>query len=240
VSVIVATHDQASYLTQALESVLDQTLDRERFEVIVVDDGSSDATPEILRRYAHRVVLLTQPHQGLVPACNLGLRHARGDYFARMDSDDFVAAGWLRRELEILDDHPDAWGVYPEYVEVMENGERRPRRADGDDGLYRLPACGVMFRTAIVRAVGGYRPLYWEEYDLYLRLRDRGRLLHVPEPLYFYRKNPAGMTAAPSRRRAGWLELIGMWGEPALRAAGTSRELDAALTEAATAKERPA
>ena len=84
----------------------------------------------------------------------------------------------------------------------------------------------VMACADAVRAVGGYRPLFWEEYDLFLRLRALGPFLHLPRPLYRYRRHEGSMTADPERRRAGWRELLAAWDLASLRAAGRDEELE--------------
>jgi glycosyltransferase involved in cell wall biosynthesis len=230
ISVVIATHNQAPTLAGALESLLNQDVGFDQFEAIVVDDGSTDQTQEVLRSYADKVVIFSQPHQGLVAACNLGLSQAQGVYFARLDSDDFVDSGWLRREMGLLGRQPEACCVYPDYVEVREDGSQN-LRASEEGNLYTLMACGTLFRTEPVRSVGGFRPFYWEEYDLYLRLLNRGTFLHLPEPLYFLRRHSTSMTADAKNRRAGWRELIRAWGIPQLLAAGTSPELEEAIDD---------
>ena len=224
-SVVMATYNQAATLAEALESLLLQDLGPDRWEVIVVDDGSTDRTPELLRRYAGRVKVHTQTHQGLPAACNAGLAQAGGEYLARMDSDDRVEPDWVRQELELLRAHPEACAVYPDYAEFREDGSVLPRPAQ-QENLYSLMACGTLFRTEALRAVGGYRPFYWEEYDLYLRLRQRWLLLHLPKPLYFVRSHPARMTARAEQRQQGWKELIREWGRETLLSAGTDPELE--------------
>jgi glycosyltransferase involved in cell wall biosynthesis len=231
VSIVVATYNQDAFLSEAIDSLLKQDFRADGFEVIIVDDGSNDRTPEILRRYSGDVIAITQTHQGLVPACNAGLASARGRFFARVDSDDFVASSWLRRTVEALENAPEACCVHPDYLQVEESGATQPLSRRDEGGLFNLVACGVLFRTDSVRAVGGFRPMYWEEYDLYMRLSEAGRFLHLPEPLYFYRKHSSSMTASVSRRLDGWRELINVWGIPRLRAAGSCAELEQALEE---------
>lgn len=229
ISVLIATYNQARTLPQALESALGQELDRSLFEVIVVDDGSTDSTREVLRPYYKgQVRFFSQHHQGLVAACNLGLSQARGEYLARLDSDDFVDRAWLRCEKDLLDHHPEATCVYPDYVEVLEDGTRNLRLVC-EGNLYDLMACGTLSRTNSVRAVGGFRPFYWEEYDLYLRLREQGPFLHCARPLYSFRRHPASMTANVKDRMTGWRELIHAWGEDLLTAAGSCSELKEAI-----------
>jgi GT2 family glycosyltransferase len=97
------------------------------------------------------------------------------------------------------------------------------------DNLYSLIACGTLFRTELLRAIGGYRAFYWEEYDLYLRLRTQGRFLHVAAPLYTYRRHAAGMTGSRRARHEGWRQLAQIWGAQALREAGVNPELEEAL-----------
>ncbi len=225
VSIVMSTYNQADTLTEALESVLRQDLEKECWEVIVVDDGSTDRTPELLCAYADRVKVHSRSHQGLPAACNTGLAQARGEYLARMDSDDRVASDWVRQELEVLRAHPEACAVYPDYVEFREDGSLHPRPTR-EGNLYSLMACGTLFRTQALRSVGGYRPFYWEEYDLYLRLQQRWSLLHLPKPLYFARNHPARMTAQDEQRQQGWKELIQVWGRETLLAAGTDPELE--------------
>lgn len=228
ITVLMATRNQSATLRQALESILKQTLSPETFEVLVVNDGSTDETEKILKGYSDRVKTISQPPEGLVHACNRGLKELTTPFFARIDSDDFASSTWLSRCLETLLPHPDAVCVTPDYVEVLPDNIRKPKFTLERD-LYTLSACGTLMRTEAVRQVGGYRPFYWEEYDLYLRLIQVGRFLHLSEPLYFYRRHSESMTADEKARRAGWQELIKTWGKQPLEAAGRSRELQEVL-----------
>lgn len=231
VSVIVAAYNHARFLPQALESVLSQDLGAEQFEVLVIDDGSTDATPEVLRGYTSRLMVLTQPHQGLAAACNAGFATARGEYLARVDADDLVEPSWLRQMLEVLECHPEACCVYPDYVQLLTDGTAQPMPAD-EGNLFSLLACGVVFRAEAVRAVGGLRPLYWEEYDLYLRLQAHGTFVHLSEPLYLYRRHSLNMTADERARMAGWQQLLAVWGKERLLASGDTPDLLTAIAQA--------
>ena len=227
ISVVVATYNQARYLRQALDSLRLQILPPDEFEVIVINDGSTDKTSEILQDYRGWIHLRERENRGLIASCNEGLAVARGHYFARLDSDDFVAANWLRCLAEAVELNPKACCAYPDRYEGEEETWHYVKAQS--DNLYSLEACGTLFRTDVVRQVGAFRPFYWEEYDLYLRLRHQGEFVHVPQPLYMYRKHAASMTCDLSDRLEGWLQLAKEWGPDTLGSVGFDDELDKAL-----------
>lgn len=233
ISVLMATRDQAWFLAHAIDSVLSQTLSPHEYELIVVDDGSSDDTAAILASYERENVrVIRVEHMGLTRACNLGLEAARGRYVVRVDSDDTIAPDMLERELEVLEAaSQDTVAVYSDRYEVFPGNSVLV--VTSETNLFDLIACGVMVRTDVIRAIGGFRSLYWEEYDLFLRLRQRGTFRRIPKPLYSYRKHSAGMTANQEARLQGWKELAAIWGSASLQAQGRNDELDSVLLAAA-------
>jgi len=222
-----ATYNQAGYLRQALDSIRAQTLPYNDFEVIVINDGSTDGTSEILRGYEGWIRLIERENRGLVASCNEGLGLARGCYFARLDSDDFVAPEWLECLVDASQANPKACCVYSDRYELC-YGQWRYVKVQPNN-LYTLQACGTLIRTNALRGAGGFRPFYWEEYDLYLRLRQVNEFAHVPRPLYMYRKHTDRMTYDVSKRLEGWLQLAREWGSDTLRSAGFDPDLNKAL-----------
>src|SRR5207253_1144088 len=95
VTVLMATYNHAAYIRQALDTLASQSFPRDSYEVIVVNDGSTDNTAKILQDYASWIRLVNQQNAGLVAACNTGLALAQGRYLCRLDSDDYVSADWL-------------------------------------------------------------------------------------------------------------------------------------------------
>ena len=226
VSVLVATWNQAPSLDRALQSLRHQTMDRSMLDIIIVDDGSTDETSRLLAGYRDEATVITTPHAGLAAACNTGLAAARGRYLIRVDSDDAAEPALLEAELAVLERAPDIVCVSSDRYEESDGTVRLVRVREG--ALCDLIACGALMRLEDVRAVGGYRPLFWEEYDLFLRLKPQGRFAHVPAPLYRYSRRSDSMTATRERRRKGWEELLALWGPQALRALGAHAELEEA------------
>lgn len=227
VTVLMATYNQAQYLSAALDSLRAQTLAPGRFEVIVINDGSTDGTAQALEHYQDWARVIQRPNRGLIASCNEGLHLAKGRYFARLDSDDLVLPEWLECLVDPLERDPAVSCAHSDRYELQDS-ERIYVKTDVGN-LYQLVACGTVFRTDMLRAIGGYRAFYWEEYDLYLRLRREGGFLRVPRPLYTYRKHALSMTQSPERRLEGWAELAREWGESTLRTAGTNAEMEQAL-----------
>jgi glycosyltransferase involved in cell wall biosynthesis len=224
VTVLIATFNRARDLDAAIRSVLDQSLPRRDFEVIVVDDGSTDDTLAVLARYGSQIIVLARAHEGVEAACNAGIASARGRYIVRVDSDDVVERDLLLALTSALDACDDAVAVSCDFFEDTGDASRLLRVRD--DNLFDRIGCGVLMRTDLVRAVGGYRRTFWEEYDLFLRLRDRGPILHVARPLYRYRRHQTNRTLDDAQRTRGWLELIEQWGLDRLRTFGSHEELE--------------
>src|SRR3954454_13977184 len=100
ISVLVATFNYGSTLDRALRSLAAQSLPASAFEVIVVDDGSNDQTADVARSHEGSIRFFPRPHHGLPAACNFGIAQARAPYLVRVDSDDSVAASFLKDKLD--------------------------------------------------------------------------------------------------------------------------------------------
>ncbi|HUF38563.1 MAG TPA: glycosyltransferase [Anaerolineales bacterium] len=217
ISVLIPCYNAESTLKEALDTLQAQT--HPDFEIVVVDDGSTDATPEILanREQADgRIRVIRQEHAGIVAALQAGLAHCRGALVARMDADDRCAPDRLAKQAGYLDAHPevDVAGclvrLFP--LETVREGfaiyiDWLNRLVAHDDILREifvespLPHPSVMFRKGAVVAAGDYQDHGWpEDYDLWLRLAVRGsRFGKVPEVLVDWREHPDRLTRTDSR-----------------------------------------
>jgi glycosyltransferase involved in cell wall biosynthesis len=181
------------FVDEAIESALTQ--DFEDFELVVVDDGSGDATPEIVRKWARRdariVQLVLDRHHGISGALNRGLAIARSERIARHDADDIFMPGRLRAQVAALDADPGTVLVSARYEVIDERGRRLyTSRAESPEVTSHLlsfsNAVGghgqVMFRRELVHAIGGYDERFEvsQDYDLWTRLEAHGRIVVLP------------------------------------------------------------
>jgi glycosyltransferase involved in cell wall biosynthesis len=202
-----AVHNNREELPLVLDCLRNQQL--ADFEVIAVDDGSTDGSGELLDAFARhdgRARIIHQDNTGLGPALHRAATEARGRYFARQDADDVSAPTRLQRQVAYLERHPDVvfcgtwtWFVDPlrgtmSALEVPADHDRLLAYLETGDNPFVHGS--VMIRGDRYRAEGiGYRlRRYCEEYDLWLRLTAFGRLGMVESPEYIYRLSPAGMS----------------------------------------------
>lgn len=198
ISVVMPVYNGERGLAATLDSILSQSL--KDFELIVVDDGSTDATPEILGRCRdRRLRVLTQENRGLTRALIRGCEEARGGVIARHDCGDRSQPDRLARQLAILDAEPDvvlvschtryeAPGGETLYI-AAGDGEtvQQSLLHDGPDSIRGLSHHGsAMFRRDTYLRAGGYRPQFRvaQDLDLWLRMAPIGRIAFVPEVLY--------------------------------------------------------
>ncbi len=212
VSILMPVRNEERFLPAALRSLAVQTLTD--WELVVVDDGSTDATPAILAKAARhdsRIRVLGTPERGLVPALNAGLAVCRASLVARMDGDDVSHPRRLASQAAFLASEPGIGLVASAFRHFPRTGLRvgmlayeswqntlTSHEAVVADLFVESPFVhpSVMFRRDAVLAVGGYRDLGWaEDYDLWLRLAGAGvRFARLHEELFFWRDRPERAT----------------------------------------------
>lgn len=146
VSVIIPVYNREASIGRAIRSAIEQTYPN--LEILVVDDGSTDTTPDVLRSFGAQIRVLTQPRRGAYAARNAGLREASGEYIAFLDSDDAWFPDRLARGVPMLGQRPDVGLVYGNGVVLRE--DRRVGRVRTFFEYYNVPARGRVF-TALLR-----------------------------------------------------------------------------------------
>jgi glycosyltransferase involved in cell wall biosynthesis len=213
-------HNGARHLPEALGSIAAQTWGA--FELVVVDDGSTDDTPAILAEMAvrdDRLTILRQSHQGLTAALTCALAASTGEYVARHDADDVSTPTRFERQLAYLRAHGRVAAVGGGAVAIDDAGAEvrvlpnRTGPAAVRDGLRTLKATPVhgamMMRRASLDEVGGYRAAFRaaQDFDLWLRLADRYDLDNLPDTVYRWRLRQDGVYTT---RRAAQLMYAGI------------------------------
>jgi hypothetical protein len=201
ISVIMSVYNGARYLYAAVESILAQ--DFTDFEFIIINDGSTDSSGEILERFAlrdPRIRLISRENRGLVKSLNELVAAARAPLLARMDADDVSMPQRLSMQYSYMMQNPDIGVLGTNTHDIDENGrlficeDFYPNDQAGiEEMLHRHPpVChpAVMVQTALVRDCGGYRPAFRhaEDYDLWLRLFRVTNIRNLPERLLLYRR----------------------------------------------------
>ena len=193
ISVIITTRNYQKYVERAIRSVLDQSLPKSEYEVIVVNDGSTDHTKKILDNYENDVRLIhLDKNVGLSAARNIGIQKAKGQFIVFVDADDFIHRDLLLigSTFLFLNDPFDAVAV--DYFLVTERGTHTERVSAKDKPI----ACGIMFRNDLLYDVGLYDESFRarEEEDLRIRFLKRYNIHHIELPLYRYRMHEGNLT----------------------------------------------
>jgi glycosyltransferase involved in cell wall biosynthesis len=211
-SIVMPVRNEERYLPAALDSLRRQTL--RDWELIALDDGSTDRTPSILAEAARqdvRVRIVTLPASGLVAALNEGLAACRTPLVARMDGDDICHPHRLERQFAAMREHPHVTVLgcavrhfpRPDLQEGMRAYETWQNAVISEEEIVRdllvespLVHPSVVLRKDAVIEAGGYRDNGWaEDYDLWLRLAARGaHFAKLPEVLFFWRDRPERLT----------------------------------------------
>lgn len=217
VSVVVPAYNAAAFVRRAVDSVLAQTL--VDHELLVVDDGSSDGTRDVLAGYGDRVRVLAQANAGPAAARNHGLREARGRYVAFLDADDWWLPAKLERQVALLDSRPELGFCSTATRVVTEGGAPAgdwPCAAiDGPllETLFVRSAAvsgstsGVLARRDLLLAAGGFDEALrgFEDPDLWIRLAARAGYACIPEPLTVVVRTPGSVSSHLPRMRAATL-----------------------------------
>lgn len=207
VSVIIPTHNHAHFITEAIQSVFNQSY--RNYEVIVIDDGSMDNTREVVARFSEDVRYIRQGNRGLSSARNRGIEVANGDYIALLDADDTWLPGFLSTVVERLESEPELGAVYTGFFFVNTEGELLPQRSTSTvpdnqlydrllDGEFFVPAA-VVARRLCFECVGLFDEALRgsEDWDMWLRVAREFPFAGISEPLVNYRIHGKNMSADP-------------------------------------------
>ncbi|WOO40809.1 glycosyltransferase family 2 protein [Rubellicoccus peritrichatus] len=216
VSVLMPVYNAEHYLKEAVESILAQTY--KNFEFVIVDDGSTDRSLEVLNDFAKndsRIKIISRPNTGIVGALNDGLKNCSGKYTARMDADDIAHIQRLEKQSNYLENNEDTIAVGSrvrmvdsegdfiwDYQPPINNNEILEQLSTGNGGALIHPA--AMFRSKALMTVNGYKEKWChiEDLDLYLRLSELGAFHNLSDALLDYRQHFTSANATKAREQA--------------------------------------
>jgi glycosyltransferase involved in cell wall biosynthesis len=213
VSAIIPVYNGAVTVAEAIDSVLAQSY--ARLEVIVVNDGSTDATAEVLRRYGERIKVIERPNSGIAVSRNIGVAAANGEYLAFLDSDDAWAPAMIERTVAALDRNPDCVLAYTNCAVIDSDGrdldsaligagvDHAPTLQEMLARLWPIMPSAVVMRRAAFDACAGFseefRSYGFEDVIFWLRVREQGAFVYLPECLVKWR-----FSLYPTPLKTGW------------------------------------
>ena len=230
VSVIIPTYNYARFLPNAIDSALAQTF--REYEIIVVDDGSTDNTADVAKRYAGQIRYHHQENRGLSGARNAGCRLASGELFAFLDADDEWNREKLERQVAVMDASPEL-GLVSTYMRFMDADRkalpgRKPAIVPGEtliDIIERGTAApsSFMVRRACFEAAQGFdeQLTAMEDLDFCLRLARHSPIKHIHEELGLYRVHGPSLSGNPSKVYPSYIAIFQkLLNDPSARRAG--------------------
>jgi len=203
ISLVITNFNRGKFLDRAIRSCLSQLIFRKTVEIIFVDDHSTDDSMTIIREFDDEVRLFTNDENlGVAASSNIGLQNARGQFWMRVDADDFLNAHACAFMSGLLEENLDMAFVYCDHYRVDQRGAKIEKvRLDNDESLNEHGA-GILFRTQTLRDIGGYDESLrnCEDFDLLVRLKKAGHEgFYLPMPLYRYYIHGENITLGQDR-----------------------------------------
>jgi glycosyltransferase involved in cell wall biosynthesis len=192
-SIIITCHNREKFVSRAIRCAISQRFPRDEFEVVVVDDGSTDHSKEIIRDFGDAVVpIFHDRNRGLPIARNSGIRKAKGRFVLHLDSDDYMHDELLYMSYVHLWMNPD-WGAAACDYYVVDTLERNLERRSAEKEPL---ACGILFRKDLLVQIGLYDPRMraCEDQDLRARFSEKFKIGYITLPLYRYTRHDGNLT----------------------------------------------
>jgi len=194
ISAIITNYNYGRFLPRAIRSLINQSYGKDEYEIIVIDDCSTDNSREVIQAFeGHIRPILNETNLGLAATCNKAIREALGKYVVRVDADDYVAADFLKvHQLFLSHNKEEMNATSCDYYEVDGNENTIRRRS----GVTFPIACGVMYKIDDIIDLGLYdESLPREDAEFRSRFLQSGRnIYNIPIPLYRYTQHTKSMT----------------------------------------------
>ena len=206
VSLIITTYNYAQYVERSIRSALEQSLSSDQYEIIVVNDCSTDGTKSVLENFEKDARIFNlEENLGLSAARNFGIKKAKGQFVAFLDADDYLHKETLRLQKLFLEENNTLDAVSVDYYLVDDRG----KHIEHVNAAEKPIACGVMFRKDFLYNIGLYDEQFRarEEEDLRIRWTDKYNVYNIILPLYRYRMHDNNLTKNESAMQEGAIKL---------------------------------
>jgi len=202
ITIYITNYNYGKYIKQAIDSVLNQTF--QDFELLIIDDGSTDNSKEIIETYAsnNKIQIIYQQNKGLNISNNVALRAAEGKYIMRLDADDYLDENALLVMSTLLNNDDELGLVFPDYYMVDADNNiisiEKRNSFKKDVTLLDMPAHGActMIRKKFIQQLGGYDEQYkcQDGYELWIKFIAKYKVTNVNTPLFYYRQHGENLT----------------------------------------------
>jgi len=193
ITVIIPAHNEDAYIARCLRSLISQTFQKELYQIIVINDGSTDKTIEILETFKSDIEIINNTKKiGLPASLNKAILDTETKYFVRVDADDYVSVNFLKYLYDFMSKNLYIDAIACDYNIIDDNETLISRKNCMEDPI----ACGILFNTRQIVDIGLYDETFqiWEEKDLRIRFLEKHSIYRLELPLYRYRKHESNIT----------------------------------------------
>jgi glycosyltransferase involved in cell wall biosynthesis len=210
VTVLIRMYNSQETIERAVDSAINQTINRNDYSILIVDDGSKDNSLDIVSKY-NDVQTVETNHQGSLAALNFGIQKVETPYVIYLDSDDWFEPSILETMYNRFISKPTTDFVYSDYHEIINNSTIV---VSTKDNIFNTLAAGIMFSVASLTSVGLYdESLIFPEYDLLMKLLPSSEHHHISQPLYNYYRHSSSISADKSLVKQGLNQLFKKYGK---------------------------
>lgn len=210
ISLIIRTVNNEKFIEKSVKSAIDQ--DFKDYEIIVINDGSTDNTRNILESFSNdKLRIIHQENKGMIEAGYSGLRQSRGKYIIFLDGDDEYDINALSELYQAIQKDKNYAFSYCDYREVdLRTGDIKTVSCKN---IFNVLACGILFKKSVLDELGFWdRNFIFAEHDLLLRIMAKYKGVHVPKPLYIYNRHEKSFTADKKKVEEGKKQLFAKYG----------------------------
>lgn len=221
VSIVVPCYNHEKYVTETIESIVNQTY--KNIELIVIDDGSKDDSVKIIEQLANKYnfTFIHRPNKGLSATLNEGIRASNGKYFCGCASDDIYMLDKVEKQVNYMEKHPEyamCYGNIIKFDSIKEEKIKALTASSGDmfDNLLCaktvIPAVTYMIKTDVLKHLGGYDETLWvEDLDMWLRISHQYKIAYMDDYLAYYRRHETNISQQTLKMYQAQKDILEKW-----------------------------